>query len=195
MDDMYPLDEVIMINEHVPNNEVPAEEMDDMYPLDEVIMINEHVQNNEVPAEKMEDMNPLDEVIRINEHILINEVPAEDMEDMNPLEEVIMISEQTQDNEVPVENMNHFEEDKINGNDEHEVPHFVTSGLSDDYLLKLVKDALEIEQRSPFTDVKKYGSVVLNMLRSISNKNVDLNSVEFKITSSFFGANSFKVMK
>ena len=44
MDDMNPLDEVIMINEHVPNNKVPAEQMDDMYPLDEVIMINEHAQ-------------------------------------------------------------------------------------------------------------------------------------------------------
>ena len=91
--------------------------------------------------------------------------------------------------------MNHFEEYKVNSNDEHEVPYFVTSGLTDDYLLKLVKDALEIEQKSPYTDVNKYGSFVLIMLRSISNKNVDLNSVGFKINPLVLGANPLLVMK
>ena len=91
--------------------------------------------------------------------------------------------------------MNHFEEDKINSNDEREVSHFVTSGLTDDHLLKLDKDAQEIEQKSPYTDVKIYGSFVLNMLRSISNKNVDLNSVGFKTNPLILGANPFLVMK
>ena len=61
--------------------------MEDMNPLDEVIMINEHVLDNEVPAKDMEDMNPLEEVILISEQFQDNEVLVENMEDMNHFEE------------------------------------------------------------------------------------------------------------
>jgi len=67
-----------------------------------------------------------------------------------------------------------------------DVPYFQHTNLSDSYLLNLVKDALRIESENPHCDIKTYGSVILNLLRSIQSKTIDMSNIGFKIAASLF---------
>ena len=60
-----------------------------------------------------------------------------------------------------------------------DVPYFQHTNLSDSYLLNLVKDALRIESENPHCDIKTYGSVILNLLRSIQSKTIDMSNIGF----------------